>query len=57
MMLNSKTSQERSQSSGQVAQAIQSTTQILVQLQNSVAQFKVTETEEKDITAMSTASL
>ncbi|MGD1919142.1 MAG: chemotaxis protein, partial [Pleurocapsa sp.] len=46
MMLNSKTSQERSQSSGQVAQAIQSTTAILGELQESVAQFKVSETEE-----------
>ena len=52
MMLNSKTSQERSQSSSQVAQAIQSTAQILGQLQNSVAQFKVTEAEE-DLNAMS----
>lgn len=46
MMLNSKTSQERSKSSGQVAQAIQSTTAILGELQESVAQFKVSETEE-----------
>ena len=46
MMLNSKTSQERSQSSRQVAQAIQSTTEILGQLQESVAQFKVSESEE-----------
>ena len=46
MILNSKTSQERSQSSGQVAQAIQSTTAILNELQESVAQFKVSETEE-----------
>ena len=46
MMLNSKTSQERSQSSGQVAQAIQNTTDILRQLQESVAQFKVTEADE-----------
>ena len=46
MMLNSKTSQERSQSSGQVAQAIQSTTAILGRLQESVAQFKVSETDE-----------
>ena len=45
MMLNSKTSQERSESSGQVAQAIQSTTAILGQLQESVAQFKVTEAD------------
>ncbi|MEM8718038.1 MAG: PhnD/SsuA/transferrin family substrate-binding protein [Cyanobacteria bacterium P01_G01_bin.39] len=55
MMLNSKTSQERSQSSSQVAQAIQSTTEILGQLQESVAQFKVTESEE-DNTVMSAAS-
>ena len=46
MAINTKTSQERSQSSGRVAQAIQSTTQILRQLQDSVAQFKVNETEE-----------
>jgi len=46
MILNSKTSQERSQSSGQVAQAIQSTTAILGRLQDSVAQFKVSETDE-----------
>ena len=46
MMLNSKTSQERSQSSSQVAQAIQSTTKILGQLQESVAQFKVSEGDE-----------
>ncbi|MCC0177545.1 PhnD/SsuA/transferrin family substrate-binding protein [Waterburya agarophytonicola K14] len=46
MMLNSKSSQERSKSSGQVAQAIQSTTAILGELQESVAQFKVSETEE-----------
>ncbi|MEM6610810.1 MAG: PhnD/SsuA/transferrin family substrate-binding protein [Cyanobacteria bacterium P01_C01_bin.72] len=46
MMLNSKTSQERSLSSSQVAQAIQSTTRILGQLQDSVAQFKVNEAEE-----------
>jgi methyl-accepting chemotaxis protein PixJ len=52
MMLNSKTSQERSKSSSQVAQAIQSTTKILGQLQNSVAQFKVSETEELDETTM-----
>lgn len=48
MMLNSKTSQERSQSSRQVAQAIQSTTEILGQLQESVAQFKVSESEEQE---------
>ena len=46
MMLNSKTSQERSRSSGQVAQAIQSTTAILGELQGSVAQFKVSDTED-----------
>lgn len=46
MMLNSKTSQERSQSSGQVAQAIKATTEILGQLQESVAQFKVADAEE-----------
>ena len=46
MMLNSKSSQERSQSSGQVAQAIQTTTGILKQLQDSVAQFKVSEIDE-----------
>ena len=46
MILNSQTSQERSQSSSQVAQAIQSTTEILGQLQESVAQFKVSETGE-----------
>ncbi|MEO1670527.1 MAG: PhnD/SsuA/transferrin family substrate-binding protein [Cyanobacteria bacterium J06631_2] len=46
MMLNSKTSQERSLSSSQVAQAIQSTTRILGQLQDSVAQFKVSDAEE-----------
>ena len=46
MMLNSRTSQERSKSSSQVAQAIQSTTTILGELQESVAQFKVSETEE-----------
>ncbi|MEM7760006.1 MAG: PhnD/SsuA/transferrin family substrate-binding protein [Cyanobacteria bacterium P01_A01_bin.40] len=57
MMLNSKTSQERSQSSSQVAQAIQSTTEILGQLQESVAQFKVAESEEsEDNTVMSPAS-
>ena len=48
MMLNSRTSQERSKSSGQVAQAIQSTTAILGQLEESVAQFKVSETEETE---------
>ena len=48
MMLNSKTSQERSQSSSQVAQAIQSTTKILGQLQDSVAQFKVSDAEEAE---------
>jgi methyl-accepting chemotaxis protein PixJ len=52
MMLNSKTSQERSKSSSQVAQAIQSTTKILGQLQNSVAQFKVSETEDLEETTM-----
>ena len=46
MMLNSKSSQERSESSSQVAQAIENTTGILKQLQDSVAQFKVSETEE-----------
>ncbi|MEL6927269.1 MAG: PhnD/SsuA/transferrin family substrate-binding protein [Cyanobacteria bacterium J06600_6] len=50
MMLNSQTSQERSQSSSQVAQAIQSTTAILGQLQDSVAQFKVSEVEEAEQT-------
>ncbi|MEM8828853.1 MAG: PhnD/SsuA/transferrin family substrate-binding protein [Cyanobacteria bacterium P01_G01_bin.19] len=49
MMLNSKTSQERSKSSGQVAQAIQSTTAILGELQESVAQFKVNEAEEASV--------
>ena len=53
MMLNSKTSQERSKSSGQVAQAIQSTTAILGQLEESVAQFKVSETEEAESPAVS----
>lgn len=48
MMLNSKTSQERSQSSRQVAQAIQSTTAILGQLQESVAQFKVSDSEDPE---------
>ncbi|MEM8673268.1 MAG: PhnD/SsuA/transferrin family substrate-binding protein [Cyanobacteria bacterium P01_G01_bin.67] len=58
MMLNSKTSQERSQSSSQVAQAIQSTTEILGQLQESVAQFKVAESEEsEDNTVMSPVSV
>ncbi|MEO1339855.1 MAG: hypothetical protein AAFV28_01620, partial [Cyanobacteria bacterium J06635_13] len=46
MMLNSQTSQERSLSSSQVAQAIQSTTEILGQLQESVAQFKVSDAED-----------
>jgi len=45
MMLNSKTSQERSQSSGQVAQAMEATTTILKQLQDSVGQFKVSDGE------------
>lgn len=49
MMLNSQTSQERSKSSSQVAQAIQSTTEILGQLQDSVAQFKVDEEEAETI--------
>ncbi len=49
MMLNSKTSQERSKSSSQVAQAIQSTTAILGELQESVAQFKVSEIEETEM--------
>jgi methyl-accepting chemotaxis protein PixJ len=49
MMLNSKTSQERSQSSSRVAQAMQATAVILGQLQESVAQFKVTETEDSEI--------
>ncbi|MEL6439320.1 MAG: PhnD/SsuA/transferrin family substrate-binding protein [Cyanobacteria bacterium J06621_8] len=57
MMLNSKTSQERSQSSSQVAQAIQATTQILGQLQESVAQFKVSELEEEDNNVMPQASV
>lgn len=58
MMLNSKTSQERSESSSQVAQAIQSTTEILGQLQESVAQFKVSESQDlEDQTAMSQASV
>lgn len=48
MILNSQTSQERSQSSSKVAQAIQSTTEILGQLQNSVAQFKVSDNNEID---------
>ena len=49
MMLNSQTSQERSKSSSQVAQAIQATTNILGQLQDSVAQFKVRENEVENI--------
>jgi methyl-accepting chemotaxis protein PixJ len=56
MILNSKASQERSQSSGQVAQAIQSTTAILGQLEESVAQFKVNETEEVEATTVSVVS-
>ena len=55
MMLNSKTSQERSQSSGQVAQAIQSTTAILGELQESVAQFKVSDAEETPAMTEATA--
>ena len=55
MMLNSKTSQERSKSSGQVAQAIKSTTTILGELQESVAQFKVSDAEETS--AMSEATI
>lgn len=54
MMLNSKTSQDRSESSGQVAQAIQTTATILGQLQNSVAQFKVSETNELENNAIAT---
>ncbi|MEL6495441.1 MAG: PhnD/SsuA/transferrin family substrate-binding protein [Cyanobacteria bacterium J06623_7] len=50
MTVNTKTSQERSLSSSQVAQAIQSTTKILGQLQDSVAQFKVSEVEEVEAT-------
>ncbi|MGL4883854.1 MAG: PhnD/SsuA/transferrin family substrate-binding protein [Waterburya sp.] len=46
MMLNSQKSQERSQSSSQVAQAMQATATILAQLQESVAQFKVSDTED-----------
>lgn len=58
MMLNSKTSQERSQSSSQVAQAIQSTTEILGKLQESVAQFKVSESDDlEEHTAISSASV
>ena len=58
MMLNSKTSQERSQSSGQVAQAIKSTTEILGKLQESVAQFKVSESEDlEEHTVISSASV
>ncbi len=58
MMLNSKTSQERSQSSSQVAQAIQSTTEILGKLQESVAQFKVSEAEDvEEDTVFSAASV
>ena len=45
MMLNSKNSQERSESSSQVAQAMEATTAILQQLQNSVGQFKVSDAE------------
>ena len=56
MTLNSKTSQERSQSSSQVAQAIQSTTAILGQLQDSVAQFKVSE-EDSEQTVETRASV
>lgn len=56
MMLNSKTSKERSESSSQVAQAIQSTTQILGRLQESVAQFKVSDAEETENTVMSEAT-
>lgn len=56
MMLNSKTSKERSQSSGQVAQAIQTTTKILGQLQDSVAQFKVNESEDAENSVMSEAT-
>ena len=49
MMLNSKNSQERSQSSGQVAQAMEATTTILKQLQNSVGQFKVIDAEVVEV--------
>lgn len=45
MTLNSKNSQARSESSGQVAQAMSATTTILKKLQDSVGQFKVSETE------------
>ena len=45
MMLNSKNSQERSESSGQVAQAMEATTSVLKQLQDSVGQFKVSDAE------------
>ena len=48
MTLNSQTSKERSESSSQVAQAMQTTATILGQLQDSVAQFKVTETEDTE---------
>ena len=46
MILNSQTSQARSQSSNRVALAIQSTTAILGELQESVAQFKVSDAKE-----------
>ncbi len=49
MMLNSQTSKERSESSGQVAQAMQATTTILRQLQDSVGQFKVSESKIEEI--------
>ena len=52
MTVNTKSSQERSLSSSRVAQAIQSTTKILGQLQDSVAQFKVSEAEEVESTEM-----
>jgi twitching motility protein PilJ len=52
MMLNSQKSQERSQSSSQVAQAMQATATILAQLQESVAQFKVSDTEDNEDSAV-----
>ncbi|BAZ43412.1 putative methyl-accepting chemotaxis protein [Chondrocystis sp. NIES-4102] len=49
MMLNSRTSQQRSTSSSQVAQEMQTTATILAQLQESVAQFKVSDAEADEI--------
>lgn len=52
MIINSQTSQESSESSSQVAQAMQTTAAILGQLQDSVAQFKVSEIDDMESTAM-----